>query len=298
MATEDLADERDDSPADFASPAPPPVTLTEPDPKDDDDDEGDGQPRGKDGKWATQKAGRDRGRGRMRDQVAELEAKATTLQAKLDAFTQQSSQERQAYLTMLAQQRAPQQQQQSQDSPAAARLSQLEQAIDTERELLARDPKRPIKTYNDLMNQFIDARADARVEAQLAKQKPREAERQGGNPQYEYRAVQMESEFPWLMTNREAGNAAGAYRRYLLATGKPDTLETDRLACAHIAAQYKLGGSPGVSERGRRALAAPPPGSARPASNGQRQVQVDPRMLAGTGLSRDRLSKALFNDEE
>lgn len=278
----------------------PQVTLTAPD-DDGGDDEEDAQPakgaeRGKNGRWKERKTDRDRGRGKLRGELESLKQSNTTLQQKLDALTSAHSEERRQLFSML-QQRAPTQQEANQGEQDSD-VKRLKQALLTERELLARDPKRPTDAYDDLQDQLIDARAKAVVKAMLAEmQGNREAPDSSSEARKAVWQTTMESEFPWIANNATAMKAAGNYRRYLLESGKPDTIETVRLAIAHVGKEMGLGARAQPTQRQRNGFVAPPAGNMS-GGDGRRSVTVpDARMLAGTGLSKERLSKALFKGE-
>lgn len=74
-------------------------------------------------------------------------------------------------------------------------------------------------------------------------QQMRQPRQEGGlaAAQINARWVAVSSEFPWIK-NAEHAKAVGAYRNYLInGLGRPDDLDTDREAAAHIAAQKRLG---------------------------------------------------------
>lgn len=297
MTTDETDDREDSATPDFTSPAPPPVTLTESE-HDDGDDEPEEKVRDpKTGKWSAKKQPRDRQRGKMRGEMETLKEQNTSLQAKLDAFTQSSTAERRAMLEMVQRataQRAPEQQQ----DPASGEIDAIRQEFLTERELLARDPKRTTERYDKLSEKLQRAIFKSELaEWQKANGGQQQRPQQSPDVQAAIRQSQMESEFPWIAGNEKAMRAAASYRNFLVESGKPSTIETLRLAIAHVGAQMGLGGSNAPTQRQRQAFAGPGPGSVR--QNGApRQVQVDPRMLAGTGLSKDRLSRALFEKDD
>src|SRR5678815_1782507 len=293
MPIEENQDEETVAP-DFSNPAPAPVTLTEPEHDEDGDDE---EPKTRDpktGKWTAKARTRDRGRGKMRGELDELRQQNTSLQAKLDAFTTASQSERAAMLDMVRRVATPATGQQP--DPAAEEVETLMERLKTERDLLARDPKRSTDAYDKIQSQPWRAHARAEYAALQAKGGQPVRQNQGDEARKAVWRSQIESEFPWAATNQKAVRAAADYRNYLISTGSPDTIETLRIAVGHVGSQMGLGGVPAPSNRQRQAFASPGAGGARGAA--PKQVQVDPRMLVGTGLSKERLNKVLFSDDD
>lgn len=278
-----------------------PVTIEER-PEDDGDEEVEAKPTGgrdDKGRWAAKQKGRDQDRSKLRIELDALRSERQSWQTRMEEMTRSQSAERQQYLAALAA-RTGQGERPQQQPAGGGEVKQIRDALQAERLILANDPKRTTDRYDELMDQLVDARARAVAKTALeehSKNNPGTQQPQR-NVEREVRVAQLTGEFPWIHTDAAAVKAAGAYRTYLIASGSPDTLETDRLALAHIATERRLGSTPGPSQRQRQAYVAPAGGSL-PSRGGPRQVQVpDARMLRGTGLSDAKLRAALFSKDE
>lgn len=240
-------------------------TLTAPEPADDvggdGADEGEGQSsapegqtsaaeRGADGKFLKPQGGNRRGR---------REAFQKTTEQMENRVTERVRQEMQAFESrfqqMLGAQRPQQQAPQQQGPQTDPTLDALETALQSEiAALTAHDHskgKPDFSRYNTLQARIQHARSEAATLAvlqrigltpdalQRMRQPPRESF--GKEAQYSARFYTMANEFPWL-NQAEHAKSVGAYRRYLIdGLGRPDTIDTDREAAAHIAAQKRLG---------------------------------------------------------
>jgi len=276
------------------------VTLTEDDalPPEEEDSQPEVAARDpKTGKWSKKHRERGEARKNMRQELEGLRTEKSSLQQRLDAMERGSQTQWQvvaAALSRLGNNGPAQVPQPTADDHA---LDAIEAKMDTELQALARDPKRSQAEYRKMERERI--RIIGRMEANgLLRQQPQQRQEQGGlPPHYAYRNEMMKSEFPWLEADQPATKAAQKYRDYLLATGKPDSIETDRLACAHIAAERNLGGPVRPSQRNRQALAGIPSGGLTPRP-GKRAIQLPAAVLRGTGLSEQRIAAALLSDDE
>lgn len=282
------------------------ITLTEDDaePVDQDDAEPSRQepPREpKTGKWTKNKTEWKRGSKQARAELERERQEKTALQQRLENMERSSQTQQQMFTALIQRMGMPQTPRPAQPTADDHALDAIEAKMDQELTQIASDPKRSQAEYRKMERERF--RIIARMEAgqQLRQQPRQEAQTPNGVPQqYAYRNELMKSEFPWLETNQEATVAAQAYRRYLLATGKPDTIETDKLACAHVAAERGLGGGSRPSQRTRMATSGIPGAGRAPVPNGApRAVSLPAAVLKGTGLSKQRLAQlALGGDDE
>lgn len=67
----------------------------------------------------------------------------------------------------------------------------------------------------------------------------------------------LAAEFRWLRTNASARSVADAFLGEMLQSGKPDSLETYRAACARAAQVMGLGGEPGKGNGESRRFSLP-----------------------------------------
>jgi hypothetical protein len=300
---EETAPAENDFDAKIAPPDPAPVKVSLDDADDDDkEDSADERPRDQQGRWAEKKAERGRERRRLKDEHEELKGRHATLEQRFQTMEAERHQERQTWLQSL-QARLPQAQAQQQ-APAVSDIDQqLEdtaQLLEAELHAMERDPNRSPKRYNELRRRET-ALVVRKEHAELQRGQPQQQERQGGiDPQYAYRNQMMQDEFPWLTTNREAAEAAGAYRRYLISRKKPDNIHTDREACMHVQNDFGLNrGVPPVTQRQRQTLSGPPyRPEAAPRGSRPREVEIDPRLMEGSGLSPQQIARAVLGGDD
>ncbi len=149
----------------------------------------------------------------------------------------------------------PQQQPRQPQDQAPDELSVIAEAIDAEiAAFKAHDRTKGeynLSRYNKLRARMEQINGERGAFAALRRigltpemlQQMRQPRQEGGlaAAQINARWVAMTSEFPWIK-NAEHARAVGAYRNYLInGLGRPDDLDTDREAAAHIAAQKRLG---------------------------------------------------------
>lgn len=253
------------------------------------------------GRWSEKKAERGENRRRLRDDHEDLKGKYTAMEAKLASLEEGSRRERETFLAALAAGRGNQQGgQQSQQQTATAdidgQIKDVNQQLQSELELLARDNNRTIDRYNALNEKKIELIADRRA---MAKGWGAQQQREQGptvNPVHSARIVQLEVEFPWIHTNPKAAQQVGTYRRTLMEAGRADNIETDREACAHVARVFSISRSAAPSQRTQQAFGGAPSGAR--GGPGPKRMQIDPRLVQGSGLSQSQLASALFNKEE
>jgi len=125
-------------------------------------------------------------------------------------------------------------------------------------------------------------------------QRLRQPQAAGPHPM-EARYYAVRNEFPWISDATHA-RSVGAYRQYLInGLGRPDTIDTDREACAHVAAQKGLGRQ---VPRGNPQRYAGMRGGDEGGGRGPREVRLPAGALHG--LSKDELAAvqgAMFSDE-
>lgn len=283
------------------------ITLTEEDaePIDREDDE----PRQaepprdqKTGKWAAKKRERFIGGKKAQAELERVNQEKTALQQRLERLEGRDQMRDQMYAALIQRMGMPQAPRAPQPTADDHALDAIEAKMDQELQLIARDPNRSQAEYRKMERQRFGIIARMEAGNQI-RQIPRQQDQSNEDvpPQYRTRNELMKSEFPWLVTDQKAVLATQAYRRYLLvAEGKPDTIETDRLACAHIAAQRGLGGGQRPSARARMATSGLPSSGRAPGQNGApRSVSLPAAVLKGTGLSKQRLAQlALGGDDE
>ncbi len=279
------------------------VTLTEDDAEPQEAANDDRQPEEgvrdpKTGKWTKKHEARGKERRGMRQELETLRTEKSAIQQRLDEMQRGNQTQQQLFATILqrfGQQAQPQTPQPTADDHA---LDAVEAKMEAELQAIAKDPNRTTAEYRKMERERM--RIIGRMEAGgILKQQPQQQTQQQGVPQqYAYRNEMMKSEFPWLESNQEATVAAQAYRRYLMATGKPDTIETDRLACAHVASERGLGGPVRPSARSRAAMAGIPGGGMAPRQNAPRAISMPASVLKGTGLSKQALAAALLAADE
>lgn len=292
----------------IASPAP------EPDDDGDDDDEAPpapaatrpGQPpqaqaKGQrpTGKWAERK----RERGKL---IAELRGRAERAE-KAAEEAQRRAEERFREIEQRMQQGQQSQRQEPAADPIAAELKEVNAAIQAELRLLAaHDPAKgepSYERYNQLNERKADLIGTAAARREIARmQQSGQPRTSGMTPEEVARVARYQTvaqDFPWLDDPQhiKAARAAGAYRQFLIMAGRPDSIETDREACAHVAAQpqWNLGGArrPAPTLVDRERAGGLPPSTRLPSRQTARPAvdldRLDRRMFRGTGLPKERL---------
>jgi hypothetical protein len=278
-------------------------------PEEDDRDDGDEQPpaaakgadgqqpRDKTGKWAERKAAR---------ATDHREKKAW--QVEKEALERRITEERATYARQLAEAEAraaarSHQQAAAPSDPHDAKLADIGAAIEAELKLIQADDTRSITRYNELRRQEQEAIVDKKM-ALFAKGQQAQQQQQPRNP-YDARIPIIESEFPWLTDTRYAAMAkkAASYRNMLIdVEGRPDTLDTDREALAHIQAQFgsAYGLQPPVrpAPATRAAYARPGSSNAPGRDGGPTAIEVPSELVNGTGLSQAQIFAALKKSEQ
>lgn len=276
-------------------PGEPAITLTEDDAAPPDTDEPEAQTEAtrdpKTGKWSKAKRERFVGGKKAMAELEGLRTEKTALQQRLEVMERGSQTQQQLLAAVIQRLGAPNQPQAPQATADDHALDAIEAKMETELNAIAKDPNRTTGEYRKMEREKI--RIINRME-NASRPQPQAPQQSDVPQQYAYRNEMMKSEFPWLESDRDATIAAQAYRRYLMASGKPDTMETDRLACAHIAAERNLGGPVRASARTRQAMAGIPSGGMAPRTGQPRAVSLPAGVLKGTGLSKQALAQALL----
>ena len=244
------------------------------------------------GRWAQKKIERAKShqeltrlRGEHESTLAQLQA----LQAERETWQQR------------AMQPAQQQQPAVRVDPVDRELTEINSALEAELALLERDVNRSPKRYNDLQDRKAEIRtlrliAQANAGRQPQQQGPQVA------PEYAARWEMVSSEYPWL---RDASprfetvrQQIKSYMRHLKeGMGRPDTIDTDREAITHVAAQNNIN-IRAPQARGAGAFASPASRGAGLERSGQRAVQVPGQLIGGSGLSKQQLAQAMLGDDE
>lgn len=250
------------------------------------------KPRDGKGRWAAKKAERAKNHQeliRLRGEHESTLAELARLQAERDNWQRQPA----------PVQQQPQNQQPRVD-PVDRELNEINAALEAELALLERDVNRSPKRYNDLQDRKMEIRM-ARMIAQSVR--PQQAQQQGGvAPEYAARYEMLTSEFPWIADPSPQYNGVRqqikSYIRHLKeGMGRPDTIDTDREAVTHIAAQNGINVRR-PQARGAGAFATPASRGAPTERNGQRAVKIPSQLAAGSGLSVQQLAQAALSDDE
>ncbi len=212
---------------------------------------------------------------------------------------------------MLSQVRQPPQQPQPAQAKQAdafeGRLSEIDRAIQAEMSAMRNSPepgKYDLSRYNQLKREQEKtlARAEAigllremgltpEMVSQLKNgqnRQPYDREAQNVTRFYE-----VAKSFPWVKDPAKA-KQVGAFRNYLLNVGRPDSLETDLEAAAHVQNELNLAPPP---SRGR-----PPtggfPGQNTGGGGGRREVRLPSAVMNGLSPDEQRaVQAAVFSDD-
>src|SRR3990172_4102620 len=213
----------------------------------DDKPQADGQPRKKDGTWAARKAERATDRRAAKaweTEKQDYDRRLRQVQENSDRTVRQLREDMERLSKQTQGQGAPQ-------DRFTAEIVDIRKQLAAELKLIETDDARGYDRYNELQERKNELIADRRIAADREAQKQNQPHRS----QYDNRAPFIESEYPWVTEQRYAPMAvkAAAYKNYLVnVEGRPDTLDTDREALAHI--QAKFG-----AEFGMRVPAPPSP---------------------------------------
>ncbi len=292
-----MATENEDQPTTITTDAE--AVIREPEAPDDTNDGSDGgEPseggqaaapqRGQDGKFqrAPKQGNRRDRRQAFADRERQIEERVS------QRVAQQFDGMRSEFQRMIAAVQQPQQPRQQQDQ-APDEMSVIAAAIDSEiAAFKAHDRTKGefnLTRYNQLRARMEQINGERGAIAALRRigitpemvQQMRQPRQEGGlaAAQINARWVAVSSEFPWIK-NQENARAVGAYRNYLISgLGRPDDLDTDREAAAHIAAQKRLGGR--VPPRGNEQRYAGMRGDDGRGETGPREVRLPKGALHG-----------------
>jgi hypothetical protein len=283
------------------------LDLSEPDDDETDDEQDeapkaakDGQPREKGtGRWTEKKRERSRDHKAAKAWETEKAAYDRRIQ-ETQAATQRQIAEMQATFTrQIAEAAAARGTQAGPQDPHEAKLAEISTALEAELKLIETDERRGYTRYNELRRQEQQVIIDKALAARDAQQRRQPQQRQ--DP-YAGREVFIDQEYPWTrdpVIGKALNPRAVAYKSYLMSQGRPDTLDTDREALAHIQAQFgaEFGlRSPARPAQGQRDyyMSRPGPGSAPPERNGRpRSISLPRAVVDGTGLPPGALEAAL-----
>jgi hypothetical protein len=213
------------------------------------------------------------------------------------------------------QQSAPQGgQQRQQQGPTAfeGRMAEIDRAIQAEMAAFQnhdpRQGKYDLARYNELKRSQdkMVARAEAigllqeigiTPEMLQRMQQPQQEQSPGDNPAIRYRWEKTKESYPWIADEKNA-LAVGNYKAYLVrGLGRPDNIQTDLEAAAHV--QNELGLGQRSAPRGNPAPFAGIGGGERGGGNAPREVRMPAAALRG--LSKEEMSavnRAVFSADE
>lgn len=245
------------------------------------------------GQWTKKK----QERGRLHKENLSLKGEKEALERRI-AESEAAYQRRFAEMeARMARSQQPAQTQQTAD-PHAAKLADLNKQIEAELRLIETDEKRGYERYNELQ----EMRTAAVVARELAQFQAKQPAQQPQTPRgpYDARAPFIQAEFPWTEDPRckPLNEKAWKYREYLIhVEGRPDTIDTDREALAHIQAQFGAGFGlqppARPTQQQRNGYIRPPATGGGGTRQAPRAIELPRVLTEGTGLSPESLRAAL-----
>ena len=192
--------------------------------------------------------------------------------------------------------------QQSEEQAFEAKLKTMQDEANAHLEAAAntQDPnirQREMAAYNKMVMRDIP-QTIARRERELTLGEVRQTLSQNQlDPQTAETRDALAAEFRWLRTNASARSVADAFLGEMLQSGKPDSLETYRAACARAAQVMGLGGEPGKGNGESRRFSLP---SGKLGSAGGGDSNVDKPLTDHEVVMANKLASVkglTFNDE-
>lgn len=326
----------DDDDTDDVVGAPAPVKITAPEPDDDGDDDdapGDGgDPAArqvlKDNKGGPRQPGERPGtpgtraeRKNLWRQNQELRDELKRVSGSIESLTKGHQENLNRMRDEILSKVQPQQRQGQGETtdPIAKAQSDVGAAINAEIRLMRQhDPEKgdyDLSRYNQLVAQRDKlntqaALAEMGLTPAMVQQLQRGQQQRptpGVEPHHAARFERLSEEFPWMNDGTAKGDEAvklmGSYRNHLMrGEGRPDSITTDREAALYVQNQMQLGPrrAPRTTETQQRRYGVPRGGEEMGVGGRRapREISVDPRLLEGTGLSRDAVGRALFREDD